>query len=225
MTTTAGTQPFPTTTTRRGTTRWEATSGLAFVVFFLGSVAVSSPPADNAPDSRWIADYTGHGNQAGHLATGLLLVLAGLSLLAFLTGIWRRIADADDTRSLNPLPIVVAAVSASCIAAGGIVMGAVSGAELTGSHPLPAADVLRFSNDLGFALAGVAGMLAAGLSVAVLSIQGYRLGLIGPKARFAGIAVAVILLASIAFFPIIALLIWVAVTAIRSLRSARPEPV
>jgi hypothetical protein len=223
MTTTARTEPPSTLTTRRGTSRWEATSGLAFVVFFLGSVAVSNPPADNAPDSRWIASYTGHGNQAGHLATGLLLVLAGLSLLAFLTGIWRRMAGADGTRSLNPLPIVVAAVSAACIAAGGIAMGAVSGAELTGSHPLPGADVLRFSNDLGFALAGVAGMLAAGLSVAGLSIQGYRLGLIGRKARFSGIAVGVILLASIAFFPIIALLIWVVVTAIQSLRQRAPD--
>jgi hypothetical protein len=125
------------------------------------------------------------------------------------------------TRSLSPLPIVVAAVSAACIAAGGIAMGAVSGAELTGSYPLPGADILRFSNDLGFALAGVAGMFAAGLSVAGLSIQGYRLGLIGRKARFFGIAVGVVLLASIAFFPIIALLIWVVVTAIQSLRSAR----
>ena len=222
MTTTAETRPPSTRTTRRDISRWEALSGLAFVVFFVGSVAASNPPANNAPDSRWIAAYTGHGNQAGHLATGLLLVLAGLSLLAFLTGIWQRMAAADGTRNLNPLPIVVAAVSASCIAAGGIVMGAISGAELTGSYPLPGADILRFSNDLGFALAGVAGMLAAGLSVAGLSIQGYRLGLIGRRARFAGIAVGVILLASIAFFPIIALLIWVAVTAIRSLRSVHP---
>ncbi len=76
---------------RLGISGWEALSGLGFVAFFIAGVAASSPPANNAPDSRWIADYTGHDKQAGHLATGLLLVLAGLSLLTFLTGLWRGI--------------------------------------------------------------------------------------------------------------------------------------
>jgi hypothetical protein len=212
------TEPPSTLTRRRSASRWEALSGLAFVAFFASSIAVSSPPADNAPDSRWTASYTGYLHQAGHLATALLLVLAGLSLLAFLTALWRRIATGDDTRSLSPLPIVAAAVSASCIAAGGIVMGVISGGELMGSYPLPGAGVLRLTNDLGFGLAGVAGMMAAGLSVACLSVQGHRLGLIGPKTRIFGIAVGIILLASIAFVPIIALLIWVVLMAIQSLR-------
>lgn len=214
------TEPRPAPARRRTTSRWEALSGLAFVAFFIASVAASNPPADNAPDSRWTASYTGHAHQAGHLATGLLLVLAGLSLLTFLTGIWRRMATANGTRSLSPLPIVAAGVSASCIAVGGIVMGVISGGELIGRYPLPGADVLRLTNDLGFGLAGVAGMMAAGLSVACLSVQGSRLGLIGPKARIFGIAVGIVLLASIAFVPIIALLIWVAVTAAQSLRQA-----
>jgi hypothetical protein len=215
-------EPASALTRRDSTSRWEALSGLAFVAFFAGSLAASSPPADNAPDSRWIASYTGTAHQAGHLASGLLLVLAGLSLLAFLTGIWRRMATAGHASSPSPLPsplpIVTAAVSASCIAAGGIVMGVISGGELMGSYPLPGADVLRLTNDLGFALAGVAGMIAAGFTVACLSVQGYRLGLIGPKTRIFGIAVGIVLLASIAFVPIIALLIWVVVTAIQSLR-------
>jgi hypothetical protein len=215
-------EPASALTSRHNTSRWEALSGLAFVAFFVGSIAASSPPADNAPDNRWIASYTGSAHQAGHLASGLLLVLAGLSLLAFLTGIWWRMATVDNTRSLSPLPIVAAAVSASCIAAGGIVMGVISGGELMGSYPLPGADVLRLTNDLGFALAGVAGMIAAGFTVACLSVQGYRLGLIGPKARIFGIAVGIVLLASIAFVPIIALLIWVVLMAIKSLRRELP---
>jgi hypothetical protein len=216
-----GTERPPAVTTPRDISRWEAASGLAFIVFFAGGIAASSPPADNAPDSRWIASYTGHAQQAGHLATGLLLVLAGLSLLAFLTGVWRRIAAADTTRSQSPLPVVAAAVSASCIAAGGIAMGVISGGELMGTYPLPGAEVLRLTNDLGFGLAGVAGMIAAGLSVACLSVQGYRQGLIGRATSIFGITVGVVLLASIAFLPIIALLIWVAVTALRSLRRPR----
>ena len=122
--------------------------------------------------------------------------------------------------------MAAAAVSASCIAAGGTVMGVISGGELLGSYPLPSADILRLTNDLGFALAGGAGMIAAGLSVAGLSVQGYRLGLIGSRARIFGVVVGVILLASLAFIPIAALPIWVIFTAVRSLRVrgfTRPE--
>ncbi len=184
-----------------------------FVALFIAAVTASSPPADNAPASRWIANYTGHANQARHLATGLLLVLAGLSLLTFLTGLWRRITLAEPTISFSPLPVAAAAVSAACIAAGGIVMGVISGGELLGNYPLPSADVLRLTNDLGFALAGVAGMIAAAVSVACISVQGHRAGLFGARVRVLGIATAIILLASIAFIPIVALLIWVLVTA------------
>lgn len=212
-----GTEASVTPVRRHAAARWEALSGLGFVVLFVGGVVASSPPADNAPDASWIANYTGRAHQASHLATGLLLVLAGLCLLAFLTGLWRRLAAMD--RTLSPLPVAAAAVSAACIAAGGVVMGFVSGGELVGRYPLPGADVLRLSNDLGFALAGVAGMITAGFAVACLSVQGYRAGMFGRKMRGFGIGVGVVLLGSIAFFPIAVLLAWVAVVAVRSLRS------
>jgi hypothetical protein len=218
MTITAAEAPA---TKSRTISRWESLSGLAFVAFFVAGVAASSPPADNAQDSRWVASYTGHAHQLGHVATGLLLVLAGLSLLAFLTGLWRRIAAADSTKSPSPLPLAAAAVSAGCIAAGGIAMAVISAGELMGSYPLPGADVLRLTNDLGFGLAGVAGMIAAGLTVACLSVQGHRLGLIGPKTRLFGIAVGIVLLASLTFIPIIALLIWVVVTVLQTHTTAR----
>ena len=197
----------------RGVARWEALSGLGFVVLFLSSVLVSNPPADNAPDATWIANYTGRAHQASHLATGLLLVLAGLCLLTFLTGVWRRVVSSAGFGA-SPLPVAAAAVSAACMAAGGVVMAFVSGGELVGKYPLPPADVLRLSNDLGFALAGVAGMLAAGFAVVVLSVQRFRAGVFGRKMLVFGILVGVVLLGSIAFVPIFALLVWVVVMAV-----------
>src|SRR6185437_10069988 len=128
----------------------DAWTGIAFPVLFIASVAASNPPADNATDVKWIANYTGTSEQARHLTTGVLLVLAGLSLAAFLTAMWRRIREV--TPSISPLPLVAAAASAACMAAGGVVMAFVSGGELFGKYRLPSADVLRLSNDLGFAL-------------------------------------------------------------------------
>lgn len=193
-------------------------AGIAFVVFFLAGVGAGSVPADNSSDAKWVAAYTGHAHQLGHLATGVLLVLAALSLLTFLGTLWSRIADAHAPRRLSAVPLAAAAVSAACIAVGGVAMAAVSGAELLGKFPLPSADLLRFSNALGFALVAVGGMIAAAFSIACLSVQADRAGVFSPRMATSGVVVAVILLASVAFVPMAALWIWVIVVTIRVLR-------
>lgn len=197
--------------------RLGALAGPAFALLFLASVIVSSPPANNASDSKWIANYTGHGHQIQHLATGLLLVLAGLCLMTFLTTLWRRIADRRPEPT-SPLALVAAGAAAACISAGGVLMATVSASELGGSYPLPGPDVLRLTNDVGFGLVAVGGMWAAALAVAVLSAQGKAAGIFGPRLAAFGWVVAGLLLLSILFVPIIALLIWAVVVGVRCLR-------
>lgn len=203
--------------TRSRTIPREAWTGVAFPLLFLAGVLVSNPPADSASNAKWIADYTGRSEQARHLATGVLLVLAGLCLAAFLTALWRRIRDVAP--AISPLPLVAAATSAACIAAGGVVMAFVSGGELLGKYPLPSPDVLRLSNDLGFALVAVGGMLAASLAVLCLSHQGRASGVIGRKTYAFGVLVSVVLLGAVAFVPVFALLIWSVVVAVQWMRS------
>jgi hypothetical protein len=199
--------------------RWEPYAGIAYVVFFLASLMVSNSPADNASDSTWVARYTGHREQAGHLATAFLLLLAGLALMTFLVALWRRIADARPDGAPSRLPIAAAGTAAALIGAGGMVMGYISGGQLLGHYPLPGVDLLRMSNDLGFALAGVAGSWAAGVAVATLSVQGHAAGVFGTKMRAAGIITALALLFSMLFAPILALLAWVLVAAISWIRN------
>jgi hypothetical protein len=200
-----------------------AFAGLAFVVFFLVSVVVSNPPADNASDAKWIANYTGHSNQFRHAATGVLLVLAALSLVTFLASLWRRIADRRG-EPLSPVALVVAAVSGACIAAGGIVMATISFSELTGKYPLPSGGLLRFTNDLGFGLAGVAGIWAAAVAVALLSVQAHAGGLFSRRMLVFSEVVAAVQILSPLFVPILALLIWAVVVAVGWLRSNAPQP-
>jgi hypothetical protein len=198
--------------------RWEPYAGIAYVVFFVASILVSNAPADNAPDSTWIARYTGRSEQAGHLATAFLLLLAGLALMTFFVALWRRIAEANPAKPPSRLPIAAAATAAALIGAGGMVMGYISGGEILGNYPLPGADLLRMSNDLGFALAGIAGSWAAGIAVITLSFQGHTSGLFGAKMRAAGIITAVALVFSVLFVPIVALLAWVLAAAIGWIR-------
>ncbi len=198
--------------------RWEPYAGIAYVVFFVASLLASNPPADNASDRTWVARYTGRSEQAGHLATAFLLLLAGLALMTFLVALWRRIADVRRAEPLSRLPIAAAGATAALMGAGGMVMGYISGGELFGRYPLPGPDLLRMSNDLGFALAGVAGSWAAAVAVLTLSIQGHSVGIFGTKMRAAGILTAFLLLFSIIFAPILALLAWVLVAAISWIR-------
>lgn len=197
--------------------RLGALAGPAFAILFVLSVVVSSPPADNASDAKWIANYTGHGHQIQHVATGLLLVLAGLCLMTFLTTLWKRIADRHPEPT-NPLAIVAAGAAAACISVGGVLMATVSASELSGAYPLPGADVLRLTNDVGFGLVAVGGMWAAALAVAVLSTQGKTAGVFGPRMATFGWVVAVLLIFGLLFVPIIALVIWAVVVGVSCLR-------
>lgn len=201
-----------------GWTRRAPWTGIAFVVFFLGGVVVSSPPDDSAPDARWVANYATSGKQASHLATGILLILSGLCLMTFLTHLWTTVSEARRPQAISLLPIVAAGVSAACIAVGGAFMGTIGGVMLLGSSPMPAADLLRFCNDIGFVMVGVPGMLAASLGIACLSVQAHRAGIFGKRLLSFSLVVAVVLLASLEFFPIVALLIWLVVVAVALLR-------
>jgi hypothetical protein len=206
--------------------RLGAVAGPAFAVFFLGSVVASSPPTNNASDASWIANYTGHTHQLQHTLTGILLVLAALSLMTFLTAMWRRVAAARP--DVSPLPLVAAGAACACIAAGGVVMASVSASELGGSYPLPGADVLRLANAAGFGLVALGGMWAAGLAVAVLCFQARAARVLGPRLAVFGQVAAGLLVLSLLFVPIIPLLIWAAVVGgswLRPRGSSKPRSV
>ena len=204
-------------------------TGIAFVVFFIASVAVSSVPS-TARDTAWLAAYATHAKQAGHLATGVLLVLAAISLMSFLSHLWTRIADARAPEAISPLPIIAAGVSAACIMVGGVVMAAVSGSALLYSQPLPGADVLRLTDSLGFAIVSVAGMPAAAVSIAGVSLQARSAGVFSVRLTRLGLVVAAVLLAAVAFVPILALLVWLIVITVVLMRQRaarerrRPDP-
>ncbi len=193
--------------------RGGAVAGIAFVGFFVLGVVASNVPADNASDAAWLKDYTGTRNHVGHLRTAYCLVLAGLSLMWFLTALWERVCDADATRTPSPVPVVAAGMAGALISVGGVLMGVVSIAALRG-YP----QVIRLGSDGGFAMVSVGGMLAAALSLAWICLEGRRVGVLGTKLARTGIAVAVVLLAAIAFIPIAALLLWVLVTSVWLLR-------
>lgn len=212
---------MPIAPTRLG--RTDVLAGVGFIVFFVAGVISSSPPSDNASDATWIASYTSTGHDWSHVASGVFLILAGLSLMGFLVGMWRYLNGAHQAglSAASPLPLVAAGVAATCMATGGILMGYVPGSELLGSYPLPSVDLLRMSNDLGFVLTGVPGMIATALCLAVLAAQGRAAGVFGAKMAAFTRIVAVVLLLGFLFLPIVALLVWVVVCLVGARRATR----
>jgi hypothetical protein len=185
-----------------------------FAVLFVAGVVASSPPADSASDSAWLHAYSGTRNHVGHLVTAYCLVLAGLSLMAFLVQLWGRIGAARGVR-ISIVPVVAAGMAGALMAVGGVLMGVVSIAAL---HGYPS--IIRFGNDAGFAMVSVGGMLAAAVSVGLLSVMGRRSGTLGPVLGWSGLVVAVLLLGAVAFVPIVALLLWATAVSISQLRRA-----
>jgi hypothetical protein len=193
--------------------RWEPLTGILFAVLFVVGVVASNVPADTASDQAWLRDYSGTRNHVGHLVTAYALVLAGLSLMAFLVMLWSRIRDAR-VGATSIVPVVAAGMAGALMGVGGVLMGVVSISALR-HYP----ELIRFGSDGGFAMVGVGGMLAAAVSVAWLSVMGRRCGILGPVLGWSGIVVAVLLLGAIAFIPIAALLIWVVAVAVSLIRA------
>jgi hypothetical protein len=203
-------------------TRIDMLAGIGFIVFFLGGVVSSSPPGNNASNAKWIANYTGSSNQWSHLVTGIFLILAALCLMTFLTGMWQRISSTRPAGTTSPLPLVAAGVATTCMAFGGLLMAYIAGSELDGKYPLPSADLLRFSNGLGFIVTGIPGMAATALCIAVLAGQARRAEVFGPKMAIFTWIVAAVLLVSFLFLPIAGLMAWI-VVCILSARRASPR--
>ena len=200
--------------TRRSWGRREPLFGIAFVVFFLGSVGASSVPANNASDKDWVAAYATHGQQARHVITGLCLIGAAFCLLRFLTMLWKAVAEAGKPEQLSRVPLIAARVSAASIAVGGLLMGGISAAMLTGAAHKPDTTALKFGNGAGFLMVAIPGMLAAALSIAYLSVRARSAGFFGKKLMVFSLVVSVVLLGAVVFVPIVALLIWLIVVTI-----------
>jgi hypothetical protein len=214
---------MPTVQGRR-LTRTDVLAGIGFIVFFIGGVISSNPPGNNASNATWAANYTGSSNDWTHVLTGIFLILAALCLMTFLTGMWQRVSSARPAGATSPLPLVAAGVAATCMAFGGILMAYIAGSELSGTYPLPSADLLRLSNGLGFIVTGVPGMAAVALCIAVLAGQARHAQVFGPRMAIFTWIVAAVLLLSFLFLPILALMAWIVACIISARRTNSQQP-
>jgi hypothetical protein len=197
-------------------TVWATISGVAFAVLFVvGMILGRDTPAGDAADEEWLQWFDDSGNRWQQIISAVVLTLAAAALVVFVahlidrlavTGVGRSVA----TRVAHSAGIVLAAA----IAIGGVGMNYVGAGIEIGELPVPAADVTRTAEHLGFGVMLVVGGLFAALMVAAVSIAARNTGVLPGWLVTAGLVVAVLLLASVLFIPIVLLPLWVLVVAI-----------
>ena len=203
----------------RGTwSRWEPLTGIAFVVLFVAGMFTMPTPNDSDANRVWLNYFNSSGHQIQTLVSGFLFALAGLCLIAFVTSLWTRVAEARRPQSTSPIPLVGGAMAAAGIALGGVLEATVSGAMIFGQLRLPPADILRFGNDAAFPAITVVGMFGASLAIGGLAVQAPGSGLFGRRFAIVGVVVAVITIFSFGFFPLVAPLLWFLVVSIMLVR-------
>jgi hypothetical protein len=202
--------------------RWEPLTGVGFIVLFVAGLVINNSPNPDESNATWHSYFADKGHQALVTIDGFLLVASGLCLLAFLSTIHQRIA-ARRGAAPSPLPIVVGGVAAAAIMIGGVAQAAVTGSMIFANLAEPGPDALRVAQAMGYPIIMVAGMFAASLSVAGLSIQAYSARILGGRLLTFGVVCAVGLLASVFFIPMVLLPIWVIAMTIVLMRGESDE--
>lgn len=200
-------------------TRWSLTTmltGIAFAVCFTAGMLLGRDTPDyDAADAEWTSWFDDGGNRAQQMGSAALLAIASLAFVVFLTGLCHRLRA---TRADNEGPTQVAWGSgllfAGCSALAGVALNAMAVAVELGDVPIPAPDVLRAMEQLGFGMGLFAAPLFAALAVAAVSLAARPLAVLPSWLVIAGYVAAVVLIFSSLFIPLVVLPLWALVVAV-----------
>lgn len=210
-----------------GTGRWVGVSGIvAAVLLVAGVMTGGGTPEYDAPDAEWLQWFEKDSNTNAALVGTIILVFGGLALIIFASGLAARFRSSGGQRG-NAVVIAGAGVATGLsMMIGGIIANAISAAIVFNSdYPIPAPDVARALEQAGIGIVLAAGGWSAALLVAVASFSARQVGQLPVWLTTAGIVVAVLLLASVFFIPLVLLPLWALVTGIVLLREGPAVPV
>jgi hypothetical protein len=201
-----------------GPNRWGAIAGLVFfVLFVVGFLLGGGTPEYDASDREWVEWFEDDGNTNVQVVAMFLMVAAAFALVCFVAVLTRQLRATNRPELVN-VAIGAGLVLAAMIVIGGIAMNQVSAAITfggsNGDYPIPRADVLRQSEQLGFGAILLGGGWAAVLLVGATSLAVRGTDLLPRWLVTAGYVAAVLLLFSVIFFPFALLPLWVLAVSI-----------
>jgi hypothetical protein len=207
-------------------TRIGSLAGLGFAILFFVGVAMLEIP-EGASDQELVAWWSDSGNRTTAVVSMYLFVLAGLCFLVFLVALRSRLLVAeggsgDLTALVFGSGLVFVSLLSVAAAARGVIGFAVE--SPTSDESLPGPDTLRYLPQVGYAITGIGGLLAAAVSMAATSVLIVRTAVFRRWLAWVGaVAVLVVVGAAIALsgvFAIPALLVWAVAVSVAMWRAA-----
>ena len=191
------------------TSRQTALAGALFIPLFVAALLLVDNPDGNSPDAAFNAWYANGTNRAHLIVSAALFLAASIAWILFVTGLRERIGGVPDRVAATG-----AAVTAAMLGVCGTLLAAIPAAVTFGSSPVPDADLARVLPLAGYVAMGLFAMPVAGLTIVAVCVGGLRAATVPKALAWAGIVAAVILLGSLEFFPMLALVLWVAAACV-----------
>lgn len=194
--------------------RWAPLGGIVFVVLYVVAIAVGLGPNVDDADTEIVAYFDDSGNRSTDMAVAFLLAVAGLFFLWFLSEFYRRCRQADGGQGVLATLVLAAGLAfiAVLFVANVAVHSASAAAVFTDGFEADA-NVVRMFDSLGSGLVITAFMVSA-LLVAAASVVALRTALLPRWLAWVGFPVALLLLASFAFLPMLLFIAWVLVVSV-----------
>jgi hypothetical protein len=175
-----------------------------FVVAILLLGDLGNTPAETA---RTLSSHSGR-----LFAAFICATLASFSLLTFFMSLRDRLRVIAPARTTAGSLAVAAVASASPLFLASLAVLGGAGSAGSDDHVLTPATA-ALANDISYPLL-VGGAMVTGFGIFCLSLAAWRSGLLPSWLCWSGVIVGVVLLASIAFFPMALMLLWVLVASI-----------
>jgi hypothetical protein len=203
--------------------RWSALTGVLFVACFMLGLALISNTGDTTSGVQ--SFYADSGNRAKEVTAFFFLVAAGIAFLAFL-GTLRTMLDRGERGpgTLSGLIFGSGVVATTLIIAGAAISTAP--AMLAGDQDFQLAPNTAEAMNWGGYLLLVAGVMTASIVVLATSMAALRTGVLPAWVGWIGLVVAVVMLLSIYYFPMIVFAAWILIVSLLMIVMAwKTEPV
>jgi hypothetical protein len=205
-----------------------ALAGLAFALCLFTGIAMLDIPR-NATDQELTSWWSDAGNRTSAVVSMYLFVGAGLSFLVLLVTLRSRLLVAEGgSGDLTALVVGSGVVLVAMLFVAAAARGVIGFSVLSPANEesLPGPDTLRYVPQIGYAVTGIGGLLAAALTMATTSLLILRTAVFGRWLAWIGCIATVAIIGANAVlsgvFAIPALLVWALATSVALWR--RPAP-
>lgn len=190
--------------------RWAALGGVAYVVLFVvGSIVMfgGTPSGDAAP-ARVIAYYADSGHRT-RIGIGWILIGLGLFFFLWFLGALRQaVRRLDGDGLLTSVTTIGGSVYAALVfAAIAVNMGVWTMSDDTYRHQVDP-PLMHAAGDVGYVLHATGGAAVGAMMIAA-SLAFVRSPAVPPWAAWLGVAAGIVALASVLFFPQVAIALWI----------------